>query len=56
MAMVFGVSGVLELARQKPAVLGRQLLGFADHARTALGRRCENYLCAEPTHDLAPLD
>ena len=55
-AVIRGIRFVLELAREEPAVLLRELLGLAHHAGAALGGGRENHLRAEHAHDLAALD
>ena len=53
---IVGVRFVLELAREEPAVLLRQLDRLLHHARPAVRRRRENDLRAEEAHQLATLD
>ena len=54
--MVFGIGLVLELPRQEPAVLLRQLLGLPDHARAALRGRSQDHLGAQDPHQLPAFD
>src|ERR1700741_4755469 len=55
-AVIGRIGLVLELPREEPAVLLRQLLGLSHHARAPLGRRRQEDLGAEHAHQLAPLD
>ena len=55
-AVVLGVGRVLELPREEPAVLLRELLGLLDHPGAALGGGREDDLRAEDPHELAALD
>src|SRR3546814_17467605 len=54
--MEVGVSLVLELAAEKPAVTLGQLDRLGQHAGAFLRRRREDDLGAEKAHQLAPLD
>src|SRR5688572_3986609 len=47
---------ILELMTPEPAVLLDELGHLAKHAGDAQSRRSENYLGAEKSHHLAPLD
>ncbi len=55
-AVIRGVRFVLELSREEPAVLVRELLRPSSPCRCRARRRRENHLRAEHAHDLAALD
>src|SRR5438045_6093845 len=54
--VVIRIRLVLELPRQEPAILLRELVDLLYHTGCALGRRRENHLGSEETHQFSPLD
>src|SRR5687767_2076479 len=54
--MEISVGFVLELAREKPPVLLRELHRHLHHSGCAQCRRCENHLRTQETHQPSPLD
>src|ERR1700730_9376902 len=54
--MKVGIGFVLELTSQEPAAHFCQLDSLRYHPHAALGRRSEDHLGAQETHQLAPLD